>query len=327
MTYFFGPFRLESRESTLYSGDVLLPLGPKVVLTLLALIERAGCTVTKDELLERVWPEGNAEESSLSQNIYLLRKALKDGYEHDPIATLPKRGYKFTAAVATDVAQEKARARRKPQIALGIGAAAIAIVLVAAYGYTTLAHRWSETAARDYALGRLLAEERTRAGVEQSIDAFRRVISEAPTSPLGYAGLADSYLMSTQWCIGKVQCAEDASNARAAAEKAVYFGRDAAETHATLAFVAMQLDHDPETAEREFERAIASNPKYPAAHLWYGWLLMNEHKYQEAAAHLEIAAALQPRSAFVLTTLAQDYRALHRVTDAALIEEQVRLIR
>jgi DNA-binding winged helix-turn-helix (wHTH) protein len=331
MLYFFGPYRLDSNELTLFTGPRALPLGPKVILTLVALVERAGVAITKDELLARVWPEGFAEEASLSQNIYLLRKTLKDGFSSDPIATLPKRGYKFVAEVSTvgpPSAQKPSTAVwRAPSPWLWVSVALVLIVALVQYARLHASENGlGPQAQREYTLGRLLAEQRTQDGVKQSIVAFQAVISLAPTSPLGYSGLADSYLMSTQWCVGKSQCDNDARKAREFATQAQKRGPDAAETHSTLAFVAMALDNDPGAARREFDRAVASNPKYPAARLWYGRLLMYLKDYQAAAPQLEAAAALQPRSVFVLTSLAQDYIALHRRNDAVAVAKQALLI-
>lgn len=94
----FGPYRLDEAERLLYRGGDLVPLTPKVFDTLLLLVERGGHVVGKDELMERLWPESFVEESSLSQNISLLRKALA-GEGEQYIQTVPKRGYRFVAEV------------------------------------------------------------------------------------------------------------------------------------------------------------------------------------------------------------------------------------
>ncbi|MBT1558347.1 winged helix-turn-helix domain-containing protein, partial [Klebsiella pneumoniae] len=69
-------------------GGEIVPLTPKAVETLLALVEHHGHVLTKDELMERVWPETFVEESGLARNVSVLRKALGKGY----IETVPKRG-------------------------------------------------------------------------------------------------------------------------------------------------------------------------------------------------------------------------------------------
>src|SRR5205814_3037423 len=54
----------------------------------------------KDDLMHRVWPDTVVEEANLSQQIFLLRKLLGEGpKDHRYIATVPRRGYRFVAAV------------------------------------------------------------------------------------------------------------------------------------------------------------------------------------------------------------------------------------
>lgn len=98
--YEFGPFRLDAVERLLFRGDEVVPLTPKVIETLLVLVEHRGHLMAKDELMNLVWPDSFVEESNLAQNISQLRKAL--GEEHggrEYIETLPKRGYRFVAEV------------------------------------------------------------------------------------------------------------------------------------------------------------------------------------------------------------------------------------
>src|SRR3954447_16928915 len=75
-SYEFGRFRLDSIRLMLYKDSHPVDLAPKVVETLLALIERSGQIVSKAELMDRLWANSFVEESNLTQNIYLLRKTL-----------------------------------------------------------------------------------------------------------------------------------------------------------------------------------------------------------------------------------------------------------
>jgi DNA-binding winged helix-turn-helix (wHTH) protein/TolB-like protein/Flp pilus assembly protein TadD len=98
--YEFGSFRLNATERLLYRDDDVVPLTPKVLDTLLVLVENSGHVVDKNELMQTLWPDSFVEESSLSQNISLLRRALGeagDGCQY--IETLPKRGYRFVVDV------------------------------------------------------------------------------------------------------------------------------------------------------------------------------------------------------------------------------------
>lgn len=98
--YEFGPFRLNVRERLLEKDSELVQLTPKVFETLLVLVENSGHVLAKDDLMNRLWPDTFVEESSLTQNISLLRRAL-DGSSgsRQYIETIPKRGYRFVPEV------------------------------------------------------------------------------------------------------------------------------------------------------------------------------------------------------------------------------------
>jgi len=98
--YRFGPFQLDVRERRLSRGHELIPLRLKVFDTLRVLVERAGTLVTKQELLDAVWPETAVEENNLNHNVSVLRKALGEratGQQY--IETVPRVGYRFVAGV------------------------------------------------------------------------------------------------------------------------------------------------------------------------------------------------------------------------------------
>ena len=98
--YEFGPFRLNATEHLLQRGGELVPLTPKVIDTLLVLVENTGHVVEKGALMQKLWPDSFVEESSLTQNISLLRRALSEGNGNTSyIETIPKRGYRFVADV------------------------------------------------------------------------------------------------------------------------------------------------------------------------------------------------------------------------------------
>ena len=104
--YQFGPFHLDVRERRLSRGGEVIPLRLKVFDTLLALVENAGRLVTKQELLDTVWPETTVEENNLNHNVSVLRKALGEkatGQQY--IETVPRVGYRFAAPVDAAVPQ------------------------------------------------------------------------------------------------------------------------------------------------------------------------------------------------------------------------------
>src|SRR5258708_33243501 len=98
--YKFGPFELDPAQGLLLREGRIVQLTPKAVDLLLALVESGGRVVSKEDLLRRVWPDSFVEEANLSHNIYKLREALGDSADGGKnIETLPRRGYRFGAAV------------------------------------------------------------------------------------------------------------------------------------------------------------------------------------------------------------------------------------
>jgi eukaryotic-like serine/threonine-protein kinase len=95
--YEFGSFRLDPTERKLQRGNAIVELTPKAFDTLLLLVRNSGHLLEKEELIGMLWPDTFVEEGSLSNNIFLLRKAL--GEEHAYIETVPRRGYRFVGAV------------------------------------------------------------------------------------------------------------------------------------------------------------------------------------------------------------------------------------
>lgn len=103
--YDFGDFRLDRAERVLSRDGKFIPVTPKVFDTLLVLIESAGRTVEKDELMQKIWQDRFVEESNLTFNIKMLRKALGDEAANPRyVETVPRRGYRFIAAVKTPAA-------------------------------------------------------------------------------------------------------------------------------------------------------------------------------------------------------------------------------
>jgi len=95
----FGKFRLDIDKKLLWLGAEPLALPLKAVDLLCVLVERHGQVVSKDEIWNEVWNDAFVEETNLTHNIYLLRRAFKDYGETDLIKTVPRRGYRFTGEV------------------------------------------------------------------------------------------------------------------------------------------------------------------------------------------------------------------------------------
>lgn len=100
LLYEFGAFHLDAQQKILLREGERIALHPKTFAILLALVESCGAVISKDELLEKVWPDTFVEESNLTKNISVLRKALSNGHDHSGyIETIPTIGYRFAEPV------------------------------------------------------------------------------------------------------------------------------------------------------------------------------------------------------------------------------------
>jgi TolB-like protein/Flp pilus assembly protein TadD len=98
--YEFGSFRLDEAERTLLRRGVLVPLLPKSFDALLVLVKSGNRVMTKEFLLNHIWPDAAVEENSLAKAISDIRRALEDDARHPLfIVTVPRRGYRFVASV------------------------------------------------------------------------------------------------------------------------------------------------------------------------------------------------------------------------------------
>src|SRR5579871_186920 len=102
----FGPFRLFRRQRLLLESGKPVRIGTRALDLLLALLERPGELLSKDELISRVWPTTHVIEGNLKFQIAALRRALRDGQEgRRYLESSPGRGYRFVAdvTVARDI--------------------------------------------------------------------------------------------------------------------------------------------------------------------------------------------------------------------------------
>lgn len=103
MIWRFDPFELdeERRELRLRGREVVLE--PLVFDLLVDLVRNRDRVVSKEELLDRVWPGQIVTEGSLQRAVSLARSALRADELQDPIRTFPRRGYRFCATVVESV--------------------------------------------------------------------------------------------------------------------------------------------------------------------------------------------------------------------------------
>jgi DNA-binding winged helix-turn-helix (wHTH) protein/TolB-like protein/Flp pilus assembly protein TadD len=116
--YHFDAFQLDPLKRLLSKDGQAVPLTAKRLELLLVLVRNSHRVVTKDELMQEIWPDTAVEESNLAHNISALRKALGERPdEHRFIVTVPGQGYRFVAEVreggsqaGEDIVLERTRA-------------------------------------------------------------------------------------------------------------------------------------------------------------------------------------------------------------------------
>ena len=152
-----------------------------------------------------------------------------------------------------------------------------------------------------YLNGRFHCNKRTEEGMNKAIEYFKQSIERDPNYALAYVGLADGYILLAEY--GFLPAKEAYPKARQAATRALEVDEGLAEAHTSLAAVKRDFDWDWAGAERELRRAVELNPSYPTAHQWYGELLYEEGRYQEAITQIKQALELDPLSLIINTIL------------------------
>jgi adenylate cyclase len=104
-SYRFGPFTVDRERYRIARGDAGVELTPKLLDLLLHLLDHAGTLVTKEQLLDALWPDANVTDNALTQAVSELRQALgDDAASPQYIKTVARRGYRFIAPVIVDAA-------------------------------------------------------------------------------------------------------------------------------------------------------------------------------------------------------------------------------
>jgi DNA-binding winged helix-turn-helix (wHTH) protein/Flp pilus assembly protein TadD len=337
--YEFGPFRLDAGQLLLFERGEPVALGPKVVETLLALIEHPGEVLTKSALLDRIWPEGYVDEANLAQNVYVLRKVLRGRWDVEAIETIPRRGYRFVAPVAKVEAVHVSPPLPAPVVARprrlweSFAVAALALVLIGGTAFALANPRHASRApltvagARLYEIGRYYWNTRTHNGIVKSLDYFSRVVDSDPHDARGYAALASANAIMGDYEYGSLPATVYYARARAYAQKALAIDPQCGDAYAVLGM----LESEKEVASkqsltegiRQLRHAIELDPSDAPAHEWYGIALLAAGNVNDAFAELQKASNLDPLSVATTHWLGQTAYLERHYDDAISYERQV----
>ena len=313
-SYEFGPFSVDAgRRLLLRNGDPV-PLAPKVLETLLVLIQNRDRVLSKDELLRQVWGDTIVEEGGLTRNVSILRKSLGEKPEdHQYIVTVPARGYRFVADVRErrehEVSERKLSARRW----FVLGAAALG---VATLTYLTWPVRATDPkrslpsvspAAYDSVLrARYLSVRTTDVDTQAAIALLERAVELDPGYAVAYAELAAAYV--TRLTFVTPEETEDLEErAFAAAEKALLLDPNLAEAYLARGDLLWTHSHRfaHERAALEFRRAIALSPNSDQGHRRLARVYVHVGFFEEALQHAAIALTINPSNSQALNSRAQ----------------------
>jgi DNA-binding winged helix-turn-helix (wHTH) protein/tetratricopeptide (TPR) repeat protein len=114
--YRFADFVLDVGERSLAQGARRIYLPPKIFATLVYFIEHPNRILTKEELIDELWPDAHVTENALTRSVKEVREALQDDVQHPRfIQTIPRVGYKFIADLepAGDPAFQEAVGERR----------------------------------------------------------------------------------------------------------------------------------------------------------------------------------------------------------------------
>ncbi len=120
-----------------------------------------------------------------------------------------------------------------------------------------------------------------------------------PDYALPYSGLADALLILSYASIGVIPPREAFPRAMETVRRALELDNTLAEAHTSLAFAYLAYVWDWIKTEEEFKKAIALNPRYALAHIWYAMFLTQQERHQEATDHARTAQLLEPFSPLV----------------------------
>ena len=306
----FDRFELNEASGELRHGDTVTRLQEKPLRALVRLLECPGTVVTREELSACLWP-GNVHvdfEQGLGNAILKIRDALGDSATSPRyVETLPRRGYRFIAAVTCGRRPEM---RQNPRLVDWLRRAVVATLLaslIAAAGSTwrptTAGSLPADPIAREEFLraGRL-AERKTPDGLAKSVEAYQVVLARVPDFAPAWAGLAESihYLGA----VGSISHRRAYERTRQAAMHAIALDDSLARAHAILAETTFRFGPDGGEAMTGFDRAIALAPESATIHQMRANYRAHQGDLTGALDEMRLAHELDPVSLHINVDLA-----------------------
>jgi TolB-like protein/DNA-binding winged helix-turn-helix (wHTH) protein len=154
----------------------------------------------------------------------------------------------------------------------------------------------------------------SRTEPSKALEYYQKAIAKDPSYALGYAGVADGFVVMA--LAAGLPYKEASAKVHEAAFKALALDPSLAEPHASLAWVKLFSDWDWSGAEAELKQAIALNPNFARAHMWYAYYLVIMERLDEAVSEGERARDLDPFNFYENEWLGQALYHARRYDDA-----------
>jgi DNA-binding winged helix-turn-helix (wHTH) protein len=221
----FGPFQIDPRTSLLTRDNTAVDLSPRLVEILSFIVSRGGQIVTKEELLEKFWPDVNVTENTLTRAIADIRKAIgDDAAQPQYLQTASRRGYRFIGAQGAQGAQ---------------GADPF----------------------EDWVKGRLALDTLDAGKLHEAVRAFENATRELPAYAPAHAGLANAYLLQYERTrFGSAPDRELLARAMGAARQASALDASLGEAWAVLGYLLNAAGKSAE-GQAAARRATALEPE------------------------------------------------------------------
>ena len=233
---------LDVGEHRIQRGGSDVPLSPKAWDVLVHLVRRAGHLVSKQELLETVWPAAFVEEGIVAVHVSGLRKAL--GEQRGSVTyieTVAKSGYRFVAPLAADDVVPQAKRLPTPDVYELVGRAR--------------AHLMSAS----------------RGELPQAVVGFEAAIELDPTYVAAHSGLALACCAQAE--LRLLPPANGYGRARVSALRALAMDESSSDAWTALGSVMFMAEWDWIGAERSLQRGSSSIRATRRPGCWYGRLL------------------------------------------------------
>ncbi|HTA39240.1 MAG TPA: winged helix-turn-helix domain-containing protein [Candidatus Acidoferrales bacterium] len=267
MRYAFESYTFDASRLSLHRHGVALPVKPKSAQVLAYFVRHPERLITKNELMDELWPSEDVTEANLAQHVFLLRQIFAAHSPHESfIVTAARHGYRFVAPVST--MSDEAPVRSPV---------------------------W-----KAYVRGRFFADQRTSESLQTALAAFGEAIEIDPSFPAAHSGIACAQILRGQYLFADPSVFEAA---RDAANAALWLDSRDVEGHLALAEIALFHDWDRERALAEYDRALFLAPTSTRVRVLRSWLFAIAQEHDRSLHELEAGLRVEPFSLELLTTL------------------------